>query len=79
MQADAGGYTYVFTKDKTKQVVVVGESNGKDIIVDAGLDPGTEVYLSPPEDSWKFRLEGENLLTEAEQSLREEIVGSFSD
>jgi multidrug efflux pump subunit AcrA (membrane-fusion protein) len=79
VQADAGGYTYVFTKDKTKQVVVVGESNGKDIIVDAGLDPGTEVYLSPPEDSWKFRLKGENLLTEAEQSSREEIVGSFSD
>jgi len=79
VQADAGGYTYVFTKDKTKQVVVVGDSNGMNIIVDAGLDPGTEVYLSPPENSWKFRLTGENLLTEAERISDGEVVGNFSD
>lgn len=79
VQADAGGYTYVLTKNKTKQIVVVGESNGKDVIVNAGLDPGTEVYLSPPENSWKFRLTGENLLTEAEKSPKSEIVGNYSD
>jgi multidrug efflux pump subunit AcrA (membrane-fusion protein) len=80
VQADAGeGYTYVLTKSKTKQIVVVGESNGKDIIVNAGLDPGTEVYLSPPDNSWKFRLAGENLITSAGPSPNKEKVKNISD
>ena len=79
VQADADGYTYVLTKNKTKQIVVVGESNGKDVIVTAGLDPGMEVYLSPPENFWKFRLTGESLLTEAEQSAKPEVVGNYSN
>ncbi len=48
VQADADGNTYVYTKDKEKQLVVLGRSNDKNIIVDKGLEPGTRIYLSPP-------------------------------
>ena len=62
VQADADGNTFVYTKDKEKQLVLLGRSNDKNIIVDKGLEPGTRIYLSPPENAWKFTLTGENLI-----------------
>ncbi len=60
----ADGYTYVYKKNKTRQVVVLGEMNDKHIIIKKGLDPGTSVYLIEPEESAKFRLVGQDLIAE---------------
>jgi hypothetical protein len=54
---------FVYGKNKTKQYVVVGESNDKNVIVEQGLKPGAEVYVIAPENSAKFRVAGEELIT----------------
>jgi multidrug efflux pump subunit AcrA (membrane-fusion protein) len=55
--------TYVYTKKGNKQVVVLGEMNDKNIIIKEGLKPGDVVYAVQPEEPWKFKLTGENLIS----------------
>jgi multidrug efflux pump subunit AcrA (membrane-fusion protein) len=54
---------FVYAKNKTRQVVVLGESNDKNVIVEKGLKPGSQVYLATPEQPDDFKLVGENLIT----------------
>ncbi len=56
VHTDAEGFSYVFTKNKTKQIIELGESNDKYIIVNKGLNPGALIYLSIPEGFHEFRL-----------------------
>jgi multidrug efflux pump subunit AcrA (membrane-fusion protein) len=64
----ADGIPFVYTKHKTKQVVVLGLSNEKDVIIKEGLKPGTSIYQYTPSDPENFRLEGQNLITSTEQA-----------
>jgi len=54
---------YVYTKNRTRQIVVTGESNDKNIIIEQGLKPNQPVYLIQPENAEDFRLVGEELKT----------------
>lgn len=56
------GITFVYKKNKTRQVVVLGEMNDKNIIVKQGLEPGTSIYLIAPDDPAKFKLVGKDLI-----------------
>jgi multidrug efflux pump subunit AcrA (membrane-fusion protein) len=62
---------YVYTKGKIKQIVVLGESNDKSIIVEQGLEPGTPVWLSIPEDPEKFTIAGTELIPVIREKERE--------
>lgn len=53
---------YVYTKEGTKQVVVLGASNDKNIIIEQGLPAGTPVWLSTPSDPEKYTLAGNDLI-----------------
>jgi len=53
---------FVYEKNKTKQIVLLGKSNEKNIIIEQGLESGTIIYLIPPEEPQKFKLVGENLI-----------------
>jgi HlyD family secretion protein len=53
---------YVYTKNRKKQIVLLGQANEKNIIVERGLSPGTKVYLNNPENIEKFKLAGEELI-----------------
>ncbi len=64
----ADGIPFVYTKNKLKKIVVPGDSNEKYIIIEQGLKPGEKVYLSPPEEAEKFRLQGEDLIQAAKES-----------
>lgn len=59
---------YVYTKNRTRQVVIPGESNDKNIIIEKGLAEGTMIYLSLPEDYGKFTLAGIDELNETRQT-----------
>jgi HlyD family secretion protein len=61
VQAGADSVPFVYEKNKTKQIVLLGESNEKNVIVKQGLKPGTSIYISTPENPEKFRLAGEEL------------------
>jgi len=51
-------------KNKTKKIVLIGESNDKYTLIEKGLEPGSQVYLLPPENPEKFRLTGKELIPE---------------
>jgi HlyD family secretion protein len=53
---------FVYTKSRKKQIVVLGQANEKNIIVEKGLSPGTKVYLNNPVNTEKFKLAGEELI-----------------
>jgi HlyD family secretion protein len=58
---------FVYKKNKTRQIVVLGEENDKNVIVRKGLEPGTNIYIVPPADAAKFRLVGEDFLASIKQ------------
>lgn len=53
---------FVYCKNGTRQVVVLGAMNQNQVIVEKGLEPGDELYLALPEKSEKFKLEGKELI-----------------
>jgi HlyD family secretion protein len=62
VQTGADSIPFVYTKNKTKKVVVLGESNEKNVIVEKGLEPGAVIYLIPPQDAENFKRVGEDLI-----------------
>lgn len=54
--------SYVYTRKGKKQIVVPGEMNENYIIIEQGVKPGEELYLSVPENEHKFKLSGTELI-----------------
>ena len=75
VHASEDSIPYVYTKQGARQVVVLGESNENKVIVEQGIEEGDLLHLSVPEESEKYRLEGEELIEvirEKERLKREE-------
>lgn len=66
----ADSIPFVYTKNRTRQIVVLGEANDKNIIVEQGLTPGTSVYLFTPQNAEDFRLTGENLVATIKERMK---------
>ena len=62
VQTGIDSIPFVFKRNKTKQIVVLGEANDKNVVVEQGLTAGTTIYLIPPAKSEKFKLVGENFI-----------------
>jgi HlyD family secretion protein len=62
VQAGIDSIPFVYTKKGIKQVVLLGESNEKNILIEKGLEAGTKLYLNNPENPEKFRMEGKDLI-----------------
>jgi HlyD family secretion protein len=62
VQAGLDSITFVYEKKGKKQIVVLGESNDKNVIVEQGLELGTVLYLTTPAEPEKFKMVGENLI-----------------
>jgi len=65
--------TYVYTRQGKKQVVVLGESNENNIIVEMGLKKDELLYLSQPSDPESFKYTGLELLDEINQRKQEKL------
>ncbi|MDQ1297249.1 MAG: HlyD family secretion protein [Bacteroidota bacterium] len=64
VQAGADSIPFVYMKNGNRQVVVLGESNENNVVVEQGLEPGATLYLNTPEEPEKFtKLQGEDLIT----------------
>ena len=63
---------FVYKKDGTRQVVVLGESNENDVIVEQGLKEGERLYLTIPEDGEKFKLQGDDLIAIIKERKKQE-------
>jgi hypothetical protein len=60
--AGADSIPFVYKKDGTRQIVVLGESNENDVIVEQGLEKGERLYLTIPEGGDKYKRVGEELI-----------------
>jgi HlyD family secretion protein len=58
VHTDKEGNTFVYTKERTKQIVALGEANEKNVIIKHGLEPGTAIYRNTPENPQDFQLQG---------------------
>ncbi|NMB72085.1 MAG: HlyD family efflux transporter periplasmic adaptor subunit [Bacteroidales bacterium] len=62
---------YVFRKNGTKQIVVLGETNENEVIVEQGLKAGDRILLSKPDNAAKMKTEGTELIPVILQKARE--------
>jgi multidrug efflux pump subunit AcrA (membrane-fusion protein) len=62
VQTGIDSIPFVYGKDKTKKIVLLGEANDKNVIVEKGLKRGELIYTIQPEEPEKFKLVGENLV-----------------
>ncbi len=62
VHAGTDGIAYVYKKNKTRQIVLLGEMNEKNTIVKQGLEAGTSLYLIAPDEADKFKLVGKDLV-----------------
>ena len=63
VQSGPDSIPFVYLKNGTRQVVVLGESNENNVVVDQGLQPGVQVYLSTPAKAEDFKLVGGELIS----------------
>ncbi|MCJ7448568.1 MAG: efflux RND transporter periplasmic adaptor subunit [Bacteroidales bacterium] len=68
VQAGTDSIPFVYKRNKTKQIVVLGPFNDKNVIVEQGLEPGTSIYVVPPAETSKFKLVGENLIASIKET-----------
>ncbi len=77
--------TFVYTRAGKRQVVVLGESNENNIVVDMGLEKGDKLYLSLPEEPESFECVGLELMDvinqrkEDERRMREQQQDSMKN
>jgi HlyD family secretion protein len=64
VQAGQDSIPYVYKRNKTRQIVILGDQNDKNVIVKKGLEPGTMIYVIQPEEHENFKLVGKELVAE---------------
>jgi hypothetical protein len=62
VQTGEDSVPFVYTKEGKKQIVIPGETNDKNMIIEKGLTPGTAIWLMTPDKPDKFRLAGKDLV-----------------
>jgi HlyD family secretion protein len=68
----ADSIPFVYLKNGSKQVVVIGESNENNVVVEQGIEPGTQIYLNTPEEPEKFtKIAGTELIPVIKQKEKE--------
>jgi multidrug efflux pump subunit AcrA (membrane-fusion protein) len=79
VQAGIDSIPFVYTKKGIKQIVLLGESNEKNVIIEKGLEAGTMLYLNNPENPEKFRLDGKDLIPiiKEREKARNEVAGMY--
>jgi len=62
VQAGSDSVPFVYQKNGYKQIVVLGESNENNVVIEQGLEEGTSLYLNTPEEPESFKFSGEELI-----------------
>jgi HlyD family secretion protein len=63
---------FVYKRDGTRQIVVLGSANDNHVIIEKGLSESDRVYLTIPENPDRYRLAGEELIAVIEEKKEEE-------
>ena len=63
--------TFVYKKNKTRQLVLLGDANENEIIVKEVLSKGEKILLSVPEDGKDYKMTGTELIPKIKEQIRE--------
>ena len=61
---------FVYTKKGSKQIVVTGEENENNVVIEQGLEAGAVIYLSTPEKADNFKLAGQDLIAVNQERVK---------
>ena len=70
VQAGDDSIPFIYNKKGFRQVVMLGESNENNVIIEKGVEEGDVIYLSTPEDADAFKLRGEEFIPEIREKER---------
>lgn len=70
VQLGTDSIPFVYTRKGLKQIIVTGEENENNVVVEQGLEPGTLIWLSTPEKPEKFKTAGEDLIAINQERAR---------
>lgn len=76
VQTGSDSIPFVYAKNKTKQIVVLGEANDKSIIVEQGLKPGNSIFLIPPMETENFKIAGEELIPIIKERIKQKALAN---
>lgn len=62
VQTGPDSIPFVYLKNGNRQVVLLGESNENNVVVEKGLEPNIQIYLSTPSKPENFKLLGQELI-----------------
>jgi HlyD family secretion protein len=62
VHAEDDSIPFVYTRRGTKQIVMLGAANEKNVIIERGLEPKESVYIPVPEDPLRFKFAGKELV-----------------
>ncbi len=71
VQTGTDSIPFVYTRNGNKQIVLLGESNENNVIVEQGVKPGESLYLSTPAKPSGFRTSGQDLIALNRQRAKE--------
>jgi HlyD family secretion protein len=79
VQAGLDSIPFVYTRKGVKQIVLLGDSNEKNVLIEKGLTAGTQIYLNNPENPEKFRLEGKDLIRviKEREKVKSKVAGMY--
>jgi HlyD family secretion protein len=63
VQTGTDSIPFVYLKSGVRQIVLLGESNENNVVVEQGIKDGIPVYLSTPAKAEEFKLVGEELIS----------------
>jgi HlyD family secretion protein len=63
---------YVYKRNGTRQIVVLGGANDNFVVVEQGLEENDRIFLTIPEDPGRFRLTGQELIAVIEEKKEQE-------
>jgi HlyD family secretion protein len=64
VQTGPDSIPFVYLKHGGRQIVLMGEANEKNVVIEKGLEPGTALYLNVPADAENFKIKGQELIPE---------------
>jgi len=64
---------FAYMRNGTRQVVVLGESNENNVVIEQGIVPGEQIFLSTPENPENFKLKGEELIAVIKERQKEKL------
>ena len=71
VQTGSDSIPFVYLKNGTRQVVLLGESNENSVIIEQGLEGDESIFLSTPESPEKFKMAGVDLIEINRQRAKE--------